>query len=63
MISLCEILWLIMRQQGDVTGVNVSALRLQEAWGYVLMVNVPFVWGRLDTSAKQLRKYTSNTII
>ena len=52
-----------MRQQGDVTGVNVSALRLQEAWGYVLMVNVPFVWGRLDTSAKQLRKYTSNTII
>ena len=36
-----------MRWQSDVTEVNASALRLQEAWGYVFMVNLPFVWGSL----------------
>ena len=30
--------WLLVRQQGGVTGLTLSVLRLQKSWGYVLMI-------------------------
>ena len=68
-ISLCTVLWLA---NGDGIGLSqrltLSVLKLQEAWGYVLIVikylNLPFGGGRGGVIAvEQLRKCVSNTII
>ena len=57
--------WLIRREQGVSQGFTLRVLRLQEAWGCVLLVHqvvLPF-GGSFFKSAKQLRRFASNTVI